>query len=268
MNHRSTSRHLGKARTPALGLLLAAALAQPAFSSVITFDSGDVSITGTPVGNVQNWDFSIDISAPLVFGTNANPGINEVDYLVRGSLDSGNPSGFPAFILHSEDINGGSPPISGAQFYGNGASLDFIISPGADLSDGLQVGELELLPDQGYPSPVADDNAVFVLNAREDGTGRYHPPLVIFRNDGTGQIMNSNNTGVNGQTGRDIVAQDGLFFGNEYITNFTFNPGLLTLISAPVDIESPVPLPGGVALLLAGLLGLSAARTSAGPDRR
>ena len=72
---------------------------------------------------------------------------------------------------------------------------------------------------------------------------------MIFRADGTGQILNSNNTGVNGQTGRDIVG-DGLTFGNEYITNFTYDPTQLTIVSAPV------PLPGAIVLMLSGLIGL------------
>lgn len=254
---------LRKLPGPIALFLATLSVASSAFGSVISFNSSDVVIGGTPVGNVQFWEFDIDLSAPLILGANANPGINTVDYQVSGSLDSGNPSGFPAFILRSEDINPGNAPVTGTQFYNNGALIDFIISAGADLSDGLQVSELDLLPDQGYPAPVDDNGAVFVLNAREDGTGRYHPPIVIFRNDGTGQILNSNNTGVNGQTGRDIVAQDGLFFGNEYITDFSFDANLLTLIDAPIDVASPVPVPGSLLLLLSGLLGIVVARKKA-----
>ena len=234
-------------------LLLAATLSvQPAVAATISFASSDVSVTGTPVGNVLLWDIDIELSSGAVYGVNANPAVDTVDYQVNGSLDAGNPSGFPAFNLLSEHINAPTfTPMTGAQFYGNGASIDFIINAGANLLDGLQVNELDILPAQGYPAPVDDSNAVLVLNAREDGTGRYHPPLVILRSDGTGQIMNSNNTGVNGQTGRDIVATDGLFYGNEYITNFTFDAAQLTLIAAPV------PIPGAILLYASGLFALA-----------
>ncbi|MBT8149429.1 MAG: hypothetical protein KJO24_05825, partial [Gammaproteobacteria bacterium] len=162
-------------------------LSQLAIASVISFSSGDVVITGTPEGNVLFWEFEIDLASSPSVGANANPAINAVDYAVSGSLDSGNPSGFSAFNLLSEHINApGLTPLTGAQYYGNGGSLDFIVNAGANLLDGLQVSELDLLPSQGYPAPVDDANAVFVLNTREDGTGRYHPPIVILRNDGTG----------------------------------------------------------------------------------
>ena len=226
-------------------------LSQSVVASVISFSSSDVVITDTPVGNVQFWEFEIDLAGSPVLGVNANPAINEVDYAVSGSLDAGNPSGFGSFNLLSEHINAPSlTPLTGAQYYGNGGSLDFIVNAGANLLDGLQVSELDLLPSQGYPLPVDDSNAVFVLNAREDGTGRYHPPIVILRNDGTGQIMNSNNTGVNGQTNRDIVADDGLTYGNEYITNFTFNANLFT-------VAAPVPIPGAFVLYACGLFGMA-----------
>ncbi len=228
--------------------LLLLVVGASAHASFISFSSTDVSITGTPEGNVQFWEFEIDVIGSPVLGSNSNPVISTVDYRVNGSLDAGNPSGFPAFDLRSEDINGGSV-LTGAQFYGNGGSVDFFVNASANLLDGVQLSELDLLGPQAFPSPVDASNAIFILNAREDGTGRYHPPLVIFRADGTGQILNSNNTGVNGQTGRDIVG-DGLTFGNEYITNFTYDPTQLTIVSAPV------PLPGAIVLMLSGLIGL------------
>lgn len=248
-------------------LILSGALglaAPPAEAATLTFSDADVTITSTPAGNVLDFDFAIGIGIALAPGdTVSNPFTTEVDYNVSGSLDPGNPSGFPAFGLLSEHIVPPGQQLSGAMFYGNGGSLDFIIAAGADLSDGLQVSELDLLSQPlGYSDPISpvpgqalnDDNAVLVLDAREVGTGRYHPPLLILKNDGTGFIMNSNNTGVNGQTGRDIVATDGLDYGLEYITTFTYDPAALTLVSAPVNADVPLPPAGG--LLLAGLAGL------------
>lgn len=241
----------------ALAVTLALGAALPAGAASFTFSQADVTIpagdAGTPTGDVRLFEFDIRFLEPLAAGTAyADPGLSTVDYRIRGSLEAGNPSGFGAFDLRSEDINGGAPPLSGAQFYGNGGMLDFEILPGADLTDGVQVDELATLADAGLPLPVMDDGAVLVLNAREDGTGRYHPPVLILRADGTGQLLNSNNTGVNGQTGRDIVAEDGLDFGLEYITVFSFDPSAVTVLTTP----ETVPLPAGAALLLSGIAGL------------
>ncbi len=209
-----------------------------------SLSSDDVTIpdglAGTEEGTVRDFAFDIGLVPGLSSGQSvSDPEISIVDYEVAGSLEAGNPSGFDSFFLRSEDINRGTGDLTGAQFYGNGASLQFDIAADADLSDGLQVSELEPLAGLDFPAPVDAEDAVFVLNAREDGTGRYHPPVVILRGDGTGQLLNSNNTGVNGQTGRDIVT-DGLDFGNEYVTNFTFDPVALTIIEADAE-----PAPGG-----------------------
>lgn len=229
-------------------------------AATFTLSSDDVSIAsgnaGTPTGNVRDFDFVIEITDPLAAGsTVSDPTISTVDYEVSGPLDAGNPSGFPAF-----DLNRPEPgkTLTGAEFYLNGASLDFRISAGADLSDGVQVDELTMLGGFGYPAPVDATGAVFILDAREVGTGRYHPPVVILRADGTGQILNSNNTGDNPQDAYGVEQIEGtligLDYGKEYITDFTFDPSTLTILSGPF---TAIPLPAGW-LLLATALGLGA----------
>ncbi len=180
----------------------------------------------TPVfSNVVQFDFVLDIAGPLATGVYNNPTINFVDYEVNGSL-AATPSGFPAFALKRPE-NGGT--LTGAEFYAQGSSLNFEIAASANLSDGLQVNEL-----------VGSD-PVFVFNGREIDTGRYHPALFELNADGTGRIQNSNNQSVvpnpaNGQ----MVNVD---FGDEYITDLTFNPSQLTL-------AAPVPLPPALVLLV------------------
>jgi hypothetical protein len=108
--------------------------------------------------------------------------------------------------------------------------LSFEIAAGADLTDGLQVGEL------------AGANPVFLFNGREVGTGRYHPALVQLNNDGTGSIRNSNNMGgVNPGSGEIVDVSE----GEEYITNLAFDADQLTLAAA-------VPEPSSF-LLLCGI---------------
>ncbi len=126
--------------------------------------------------------------------------------------------------------------ISGADFYAQGSSLNFEIAASADLSNGLQVSEL-----------VGSD-PIFVFNGREVDTGRYHPALFQLNSDGTGSIRNSNNMGGNtpNPSSGELVNVD---FGEEYITDLTFDPGQLTLAAA-------VPVPAAIWLFGSGLLGL------------
>ena len=111
------------------------------------------------------------------------------------------PSGFPAFSLERT--------IAGDEFYDQGSSLEFEIQWGADLSDGLQVSEL------------AGTGTVFRFNGREVDTGRYHRSLVELNADGTGRILNSNNTGGINPGSLRVVDVD---FGEEYATELTFDP--------------------------------------------
>jgi hypothetical protein len=204
-------------------------LFMPAFAQAAVITFSDVDFGKTPIfSNVQTFSFTIDIDAPLAAGVFDNPSLNSVEYNVSGALASGTPSGFPAFNLVRT--------ITGADFYAQGSSLSFEIASGADLSNGLQVSEL------------VGSAPVFVFNGREVDTGRYHPALFQLNSDGTGSIRNSNNMGENTpnpSTG-ELVNVD---YGEEYITNLTFDPSQLTISAA-------VPVPAALWLFGSGLLGL------------
>ena len=196
-------------------------------ASVISFGASDFVLNPT-FSNVQTFDFSIDIAGPLVAGaTYVNPTLNGVTYNVFGVL-AATPSGFPAFNLVRN--------IGGAEFYNQGSSLSFSISATADLSDGLQVSEL------------TGSDPVFVFNGREVNTGRYHPALFQLNSDGTGSIQNSNNFGGNNPSNGEFVDVD---FGEEYVTELTFNASTLTLATAVPEPNSAVLLIG-----LCGIVGL------------
>lgn len=95
-------------------------------------------------------------------------------------------------------------------------SLTFEVDAAADLSDGIQVSEL------------VGAGTVFEFNGREVDTGRYHPAIVQLNADGTGIIQNSNNMGGINPGSGEVVDVD---FGEEYITELTFNPSTLTLFT-------------------------------------
>ena len=211
-----------------IGLCLGS-LFQPVFAQAAVITFSDVDFGKTPIfNNVQAFSFTIDISGPLTAGLSYNnPSLNSVEYSVSGSLlPDGSPSGFPRFNLERN--------ISGADFYAQGSSLNFEIAASADLSNGLQVSEL-----------VGSD-PVFFFDGREVGTGRYHPALFQLNSDGTGSIRNSNNSGGTNPSSGEVVDVD---FGEEYITDLTFDPGQLTLAAA-------VPVPAAIWLFGSGLLGL------------
>lgn len=198
-------------------------------AAVITFGAADFILNPT-FSNVQTFDFTIDISGPLVAGaTYTNPTLNSVVYNASGSLAPGTPSNFPGFALVRN--------IGGAEFYSQGSSLSFSIAATADLTDGLQVSEL------------SGTDPVFVFNGREVNTGRYHPSFFQLNSDGTGSIQNSNNLGGINPSSNEVVDVD---FGEEYITELTFDANMLTLSAA-------VPEPSS-ALLLTGLCGTIAVR--------
>ena len=211
-------------------LALAAGPNQPAAGATISFQTSDFGLTQTK-NTITAFDFEIVLVAPLAPGVAYNnPSLTSVNYTVTGLLPMSTPSGFGAFNLVRS--------ISGSDFYAQGSSLMFAIAPTADMSDGLQVNELM------GPDPV------FLLNAREVGTGRYHPPLLELNANGTGLLQNSNNSGGENPSSGEIVDVD---FGDEYITGLAFDPAALTL-------AAPVPLPAGLPLFLSGLVVLGLAR--------
>ena len=199
----------------AFACLFTAASCQITQGDVISFQASDFGVTPT-FSNVQTFDFAIDIGVPLTAGTTyVNPTLNGVVYNVSGNLAAGTPSGFPAFAL--------ARTIAGAEFYSQGSSLSFTIDAAADLSDGLQVSDL------------SGTDPVFVFNGREVDTGRYHPALLELNANGTGSIRNSNNFGgINPSSGEEVDVD----FGEEYITNLTFDPANLTLVQT-VSIPEP-----------------------------
>jgi len=163
----------------------------------------------------------------LCFGSLFLPAFAQAAVITFSDVDFGK-TPFPAFNLVRA--------ITGADFYAQGSSLSFEIAAGADLSNGLQMSEL------------VGSGPVFVFNGREVDTGRYHPALFQLNSDGTGSIRNSNNMGentLNPSTG-ELVDVD---FGDEYITNLTFDPNQLTISAA-------VPVPAALWLFGSGLLGL------------
>jgi hypothetical protein len=178
----------------------------------LSFTSDDFVVT--PVfNNVDRFSFDIEIEAGLSPGVYTNPDIVRVDYEVSGELMN-TPSGFPAFALERS--------MDGTEFYGQGSSLSFEISADAVLTDGVQAGEL------------AGAGAVFVFNGREIGNGRFHPALLELNADGTGSVRNSDN----------IISEDPfqqVDFGEEYVTDLSFDAGNLTLLT---EIQLP-PSGGG-----------------------
>lgn len=177
----------------------------------IAFSDNDFETT--PIfSEVEEFSFSIVVDVPLASGRFINPPLQSVDYQVRGDLIAGTPSGFPAFNLERR--------ITGEEFYQQGSSLEFEIASTANLEDGLQVSELEVIND-----------SVFVFNGREIDTGRFHPPLLALNADGTGNIQNSNNI-------PSLEPLQEADFGAEYITDLNFDPNQVTLVD-PIASSPP-----------------------------
>ena len=178
-------------------------------------------------------------------GLFADPTINTIEYNVSGSLAT-TPSGFSGFNFQLSHLvappPAGPTSILGSLFYAlngtptPGQTLRFQVSATANLSDGLQVSELEDL----------GGGVVFRINGRETGEdgrpGRYHPAFLELKNDGTGRIQNANNQGGINPSTQEVVNVD---FGEEYITDLTFNPGRFT-----------IGIPEPDSMILVGLSGL------------
>jgi len=205
-----------------LACLMIPSTAKAQFS--LEFDQSDFFGITEVFSGVEDFNFSLDVADPLVAGTTySNPALNGVVYQVFGDLDQANvPSGFPQFNLQRT--------IGGLEYFTQGSSLNFEVASSANLVDGLQASEL-----------VADATGlIFEINAREVNTGRFHPPLFQLFSDGTGRIQNSNNTGGINPVNLAEVDVD---FGDEFITEFQFTAGDLTLA---------VPEPSSVIFLLMG----------------
>ena len=213
-----------------LAVCLAAALASvPAAAFTLTIPSSAFVVT--PVfSNVGFFSITIEVDAPLLPGVYTEADISSVVYRVTGTLEPGTQSGFPAFDLQRT--------ITGADFSLQGSSLQFEIAANAVLSDGLQVAEL------------VGNGVVFRFNGREIDNRRFHPALLELSSNGTGTIQNSNNIHT---VGPPAVEVD---FGEEYITNLTFDTGNLTIVPRPAGLGgsgsalSPLEL---ALLILAGL---------------
>ena len=205
---------------------------QPASAFVISLSSADFGITSV-YNTINSFQFDIEVSDPLVAGgTYNNPALVTVDYQIFGSLPQPTPSGFPAFALNRS--------IPGASFYGLSpeATLNFSVSPTADLSDGLQINEL------------SGTGTVFTFNAREfnQAPGRYHPPIFTLDADGTGRLANSNN--MSDVPNPDPPVGSGelvdVEVAEEYDTTLSFDPALTV---------STVPEPSVFTLLAAAMIG-------------
>jgi len=223
-----------------LAISLTALSAADAQTMRLVFTSDDFVVT--PVFNdVAQFDFHIEINAPLAPGIYSNPDIISVLYRVSGNLMN-TPSGFPAFALERD--------ITGAEFYAQGSSLLFEIRADAFLDDGVQLAEL------------AGSGVAFTFNGKEIDNGRFHPALLELNADGSGLIQNSDN----------IISENPfqqVDFGEEYITDLAFDPGNLTLlVAADAEPDPPVRRKGGGAvspqlLFLFLLLTLRARRSRA-----
>ena len=225
------------------GLLLVAISATGANAQTMTLSTSnaDFQITNA-FSDVDLFNIEIGINAPLAAGLYNDPEIISVTYRVQGSLVAGTPSGFSSFNLQRT--------ITGANFYAQGSSLRFEISPSAVLTDGVQVAEL------------VGSATVLTFNGREIDNGRYHPALFELSADGTGRIQNSNNI----HTSTPLVE---VTFGEEYITDLLFDPGNTTVIISEQVMPAPaIQQSGGGGALLPVEIGVFVLLAAAGWSRR
>jgi hypothetical protein len=201
-----------RTRSSVLLVILYALLGSAAHAQTMTLaTSSDDYIKSLVFSEVQTFNVNIVINEALERRIYNDPEITRVSYQVSGTLEPDTPSGFESFNLERE--------ISGEEFYAQGSSLSFEISPTAVLSDGVQAVEL------------VGRGVILTFNAREIDTGRFHPALFELSSNGNGRLQNSNNT----PSLDPLVTVD---FGEEYITDLGFDPGNTTLIT-----ETPDPPP-------------------------
>lgn len=217
--------------------LAAASAAQAEFT--LSFSDADFGVTSI-FNEVASFEFEIVMSGSLSPGqTFSADDVVSVDYSVVGILPESTPSGFSGFALGRS--------MDGDEFRSQGSSIFFEVSAGADLSDGLQLDELT------GKDPMF--GGAFLLNAREVGTGRYHPPIMKLEQSGAGLLQNSNNFGgINPATGMKVDVN----FGEEYIAGLTFDPSGLTLAVAVMPV-CPADVDGSGVIDFADLLSVLAA---------
>lgn len=196
----------------------------------LTTSNADYQLTNV-FSDVDIFDITVIIDAPLAPGLYVNPDIVSVSYAVSGTLTPGTPSGFPSFALQRD--------MTGTEFYAQGSSLRFEISQNAVLTDGVQVAEL------------VGNGVVLTYNAREVGNGRFHPALLELSANGTGRIQNSNNV-------ITVNPDVEVAFGSEYINDLMFDPGNTTVIAGA--IQAPASSGGGSVSLFGLMVILSLCR--------
>ena len=186
--------------------------------TTLRIDGEDFDIASV-FNDVNSFEFEIELTDNVVAGeTYNNPDINRIVYQVIGSLPVETPSGFPGFALDRS--------YSGTDFYSQSpeSGLMFSVNADADLSDGLQYSEL-------LGTGIVD---ILIFNARElnQDPGRFHPPELVLRADGTGQLQNAaNESTFNNPSTMGPIS--GLDAGAEYIVDLSFSPSSTLAVPSP-----------------------------------
>ena len=211
--------------------------------TTLEINSVDFGITSV-FNNITSFNFEIELTENVVAGeTYDNPDINQVAYQVFGTLPDPTPSGFSSFAL--------TRSYPGTEFFSQSpeSGLLFSVDASADLSDGLQYSELV-----GIGS--AD---ILNFNAREQdqNPGRYHPPELVLRADGTGQLQNAANASTFSNPpppmGSGMLIPDDFAAGDEYIVDLSFSPASTLAVTA-------VPSPSSFCLLSLMAVGVASRR--------
>ena len=214
-----------------------------AAQTTLEINSDDFGITSV-FNDITSFNFEIELTDNVVAGvTYNNPAINRVDYEVFGDLPEPTPSGFSGFAL--------TRGYSGDEFYNQSpeSGLLFSVDASADLSDGLQYSEL-------VGTGAAD---ILNFSARElnQNPGRYHPPELVLRADGTGQLQNAANASTFSNPpppmGSGMMIPDDFAAGDEYIVDLSFS-------SASTLATTAVPSPSSFCLLSLMAVGVASRR--------